>query len=163
VAGAVDLEQAADRRLVREGIDFIRSYADHLHHAKEEDILFGYFDEESPAIKAFRTEHDIARSHVRLAEEGVTARDRAAVAEHLLAYGGLLASHIKREDEVLYPWMDRELTTSQVGELYARFAAVDEAAGPDFTPRYTALVERLEAWATGTLPPEEVALAATRG
>jgi hemerythrin-like domain-containing protein len=146
VVAAMDLEQAWDRELIRDGIDFIRSYADHFHHAKEEDILFAYFDRESPAIQVFLTEHEIARSHVRAAEAGVEARDRETVAEYLTAYGELLASHIKREDEVLYPWMDRELSTSQVGELYARFAAVDEAAGPRFTKNYTALVERIEDW-----------------
>lgn len=101
------------------------------------------------AIKDVITEYP--QVGTRQAEEGLDARDKATVARHLSAYGQLLASHIKREDEVLYPWMDRELTTSQVGDLYARFAAVDEAAGPEFTPRYTTLVERIEAWATGAL------------
>ncbi len=146
VVAAMDLDRAWDRELVLDGIDFVRSYADRFHHAKEEDILFGYFDADSPAIKAFVTEHEIARSHVREAEAGVAARDAESVARHLGAYGELLASHIKREDEVLYPWMDRELTTSQVGELFSRFAAVDEAAGPRFTKNYTSLVERIERW-----------------
>lgn len=146
VVAAMDLEQAWDRELILDGIDFVRSYADHFHHAKEEDILFGYFDQEAPAIRAFLTEHEIARGHVRATEAALEARDREAVAEHLTAYGDLLASHIKREDEVLYPWMDRDLTTSQVGELHSRFAAVDEAAGPRFTKNYTALVERIELW-----------------
>ena len=142
----MDLEQAWDREIILDGIDFIRSYADRFHHAKEEDILFGYFDRDSPAIRAFLAEHEIARSHVKAAEAGVEARDRKTVAEHFTAYGDLLTAHIKREDEVLYPWIDRELTTSQVGELYSRFAAVDEAAGPRFTKNYTALVERIENW-----------------
>jgi hemerythrin-like domain-containing protein len=158
VVDSVDLERPAQRQLVLDGIDFIRSYADHFHHAKEEDILFGYLDEESPAIKAFRAEHNIARGHARLAEEGVRARERAVVAEHLTAYAELLTSHIKREDEVLYPWMDRELTTSQMGELRTRFAAVDEAAGPDFTAHYLGIVERIEAWATGALSLDTPAL-----
>ena len=32
----------------------------------------------------------------------------------------------KKEDEILYPWMDRNLSVRQVGELFARFLAVDE-------------------------------------
>src|SRR3989304_1758726 len=41
----LDLSSEGDRRTVRQGIDFIQSYADKFHHAKEEAILFKYFDE----------------------------------------------------------------------------------------------------------------------
>ena len=34
-----------DREIILIGVDFIRSFADKFHHAKEEDILFKYFDE----------------------------------------------------------------------------------------------------------------------
>lgn len=146
VVDIMDLTNTGHREFILDGIDFIRSYADRFHHAKEEEILFGYFDRDSPAIRAFVIEHEIARGHVRQAEAGLVARDRDMVAEHLTAYAELLSSHIKREDEVLYPWMDRELTTSQIGELYSRFAAVDQAAGPRFTQNYAALVDRIERW-----------------
>ena len=66
------------------------------------------------------------------------------MSEHLRAYGALLTEHIRKEDEVLYPWMDRELSTAQVGELFSRFAAVNDAAGPEFTDYYTSLVMRTE-------------------
>ncbi len=40
-----DISSSKDKNLVRNCADFIRSYADKYHHAKEEDILFKYFDE----------------------------------------------------------------------------------------------------------------------
>jgi hemerythrin-like domain-containing protein len=70
--------------------------------------------------------------------------DDDGVAAHLGAYAQLLRAHIRKEDEILYPWMDRELSTSQVGDLFSRFAAVDQAAGPGFTDRYTGLVADIE-------------------
>ena len=140
----VDVNAAEDRELVVGGVDFIRSYADKFHHAKEEDILFGYFDESSEIILAMLTDHETARAHVRQVAEAVEARDGDTAAEHLRAYGDLLSDHIKKEDEILYPWMDRELTTAQVGELFSRFAVVNDVAGPGFTDHYTSFVMRTE-------------------
>ncbi len=71
-------------------------------------------------------------------------RDGDAIADHLGAYGRLLSAHIVKEDEVLYPWMDRVLTTAEVGELFSRFATVDEAAGSGFTDHYAALIAGIE-------------------
>ncbi len=148
VLAGTDVNEAEDRQLLLDGVDFIRSYADRFHHAKEEDILFKYFDETQAIIQAMLADHETARDHVRQVVEAVDRRDAEQVAEHLSAYGELLSGHIKREDEILYPWMDRELTTTQVGELFSKFAAVDREAGPDFTPTYTRFVERVEALVT---------------
>ena len=41
----LDVASQQGRQLVLDGVDMIRSYADKFHHAKEEDILFKYFDE----------------------------------------------------------------------------------------------------------------------
>jgi hemerythrin-like domain-containing protein len=157
VVAAIDLSAAKDQALLLAGVDFIRSYADKFHHAKEEDILFGYFDQTQGVIKAMLSDHEIARAHTREAAEAIEGQDHDAVARHFSAYGRLLTEHIIKEDTILYPWMDRELSTAQVGELFRRFAAVDEAAGPGFTPRYTAVVERIEAFvASGTSTDIEI-------
>jgi len=41
----LDVESEEGRQLILNGVDFIRSYADKYHHAKEEEILFKYFDD----------------------------------------------------------------------------------------------------------------------
>jgi len=140
----VDVNAAEDRELLMNGVDFIRSYADRFHHAKEENILFGYFDCSLEIVQAMLADHQTARAHVRQLVEAVETRNGDAIADHLGAYGELLSAHIKKEDEILYPWMDRELTTAEVGELFSRFATVDEAAGPGFTDHYAALVAGIE-------------------
>jgi hemerythrin-like domain-containing protein len=115
----------ADRALVVDTVDFIRSYADRYHHAKEEDILFKEFDESLDVVKVFNEDHTIGRGHVKAILAALETGDNRAVKEHFIAYRELLAGHIKREDEVLYPWMDRNLSTAQVGRLFARFTDVD--------------------------------------
>ena len=55
----------------------------------------------------------------------IEENDKEEVAARLLAYRELLTAHIRKEDEVLYPWMDEKLSMSQVGQLFSRFAATD--------------------------------------
>ncbi len=126
VLEALNLESAEDTQLVLEGVNFIRSYADRFHHAKEEDILFKYFDENSELLKTMLEDHVKGRGHAKAISEALGKKDRGAIVEHLMAYRELLTEHIKKEDEILYPWMDRSLSVTQVGELFSRFIEVDE-------------------------------------
>ncbi|MFQ5444961.1 MAG: hypothetical protein ACE5EK_10135, partial [Nitrospinales bacterium] len=55
----------------------------------------------------------------------------------------LLAEHIRKEDEILYPWMDNTLSTNQVGKLYSQFENADKNIG--FSPdKYGHFVNKLE-------------------
>jgi len=139
----LDVETQEGRQLILEGVDMIRSYADRYHHAKEEDILFKYFDENSEILKVMYADHATGRGHVQAILEALERRDKAVVAEHLTAYRDLLTEHIRKEDEILYPWMDRNLSTKQIGELFAKFNQADEQMG--FSPaKYERFVVKLE-------------------
>lgn len=125
VVERLDLEDAECRQVVAGGIDLIRSFADRYHHAKEEDILFGYFDQDTEMLRVMRTEHERARALTAEMAKGLERRDAAVVGERLAAYRQLLSEHIRKEDEILYPWMDSRLSDSQVGEIFGRFAEAD--------------------------------------
>lgn len=144
IAEEVDLESESDRRLVMEGVDFIRSYADRFHHAKEEDTLFKLFDENEPSLRVMRDNHETGRAHARGMVEAVERRDREKLAGYLNGYRELLMEHIKKEDEILYPWMDGEMSIKQVGELYGRFLLVDQETGGETPKKHEAFVEKLE-------------------
>jgi len=60
-----------------------------------------------------------------------------------MGYRELLTGHIKREDEVLYPWMDRNLSTSQIGRLFSKFTSVD-GQFTDVREKQEAFVRALE-------------------
>lgn len=115
--------------LIRQVVGFVRNYADAFHHAKEEDILFGQFDAQTDIIATMLKEHDIGRGHIKAVLAGLDDNDAAAVALHLTEYGNLLKEHIRKEDEILYPWMDRNLTDSQVGKLFSEYSAVEQKFG----------------------------------
>ncbi len=76
--------------------------------------------------------------------EALEKKDKAKVVEHLNAYKELLTEHIKKEDEILYPWIDRGLSTTQVGELFSRFNAADNLHGKETPERYEKFVSELE-------------------
>jgi len=142
----LDVEREQDRQLIREGIEFIRFYADKYHHAKEEEILFKYFDENLDILKVMledHKDHKRARSHVQAIIEALDKKDNASIAEHLTAYGELLTEHIKKEDDILYPWMDKNLSMTQIGRLFSEFDEADKQIG--YSPqKYEEFIERLE-------------------
>ncbi|MEW5944639.1 MAG: hemerythrin domain-containing protein [bacterium] len=149
LAGSLDLRREDHRRLAAEGIDFIRSFADGFHHAKEEEILFGYFDEGLDILKVMREDHRAAGERVRGMAEALGKLDTEAFAEHLRGYAALLDEHIKKEDEILYPWMDGQLTTRLVGEINERFREADALRGEDLPVKYGKFVERAEKFVKG--------------
>ncbi|MDP6524985.1 MAG: hemerythrin domain-containing protein [Kiritimatiellia bacterium] len=139
----MDLETESGRQVLLDAVDFIRSYADKYHHAKEEDILFKYFDENLDILKVIREDHETARAHVRALVEAVEKREPESAAEHLSGYRELLTEHIKKEDEILYPWMDRELTDGQIGQIFSQFHALELTFG-DAPAEYGQLITKLE-------------------
>ncbi len=143
VLNNLDVDSEEGRQILLDGVDFIRSYADKYHHAKEEEILFKYFDEDLDILKVMHEDHERGRSHVRAILEALERKDKAAIAEHLNAYRELLKEHIKKEDEILYPWMDRNLSDTQIGELFSEFNTTDEQIGysPD---KYEVFINHLE-------------------
>jgi hemerythrin-like domain-containing protein len=143
ISDSLDLEREADRLLVAASVDFIRNYADRFHHAKEEDLLFARFDRESDILKVMYEDHANGRGRVRAAVEALERRDRDGVAENFAGYTAILSQHIRKEDEILYPWMDRKLSTREVGELYAAFRKADEDNRQQ-AARHEAFVRSLE-------------------
>jgi hemerythrin-like domain-containing protein len=139
----LDLGSGEDRQLIREGVDFIRSYADKFHHAKEEDILFKYFDPNLDMVTVMCEDHKTARNHVKTIVEAVESKDRETVVRHLNAYRDLLSQHIKREDEIMLPWMDKQLSVTQVGEMFSKFLEVEDRMD-SYQQKYEDFISRVE-------------------
>jgi len=144
LAAALGQDFRAAKPLAEETLDFIRNYADRYHHAKEEDVLFAFFDPDSEIIRAMLQDHGEGRGYVRAAADALDAGRAAEFEASLRAYGELLMGHIHREDTILYPWMDRSLGDRQVGQLFAQCMAVEGRLGAE-AKRHEAFVASLEA------------------
>ena len=139
----VDVTSNAGREIVADGIDFIRSYADRFHHGKEEAILFKCFDENSEIIQAMRDDHETGRSHVKAISEALEKGDAQTSMPISHAYRELLPAHIKKEDEILFPWMDRNLSEADKDNLSLQFNEADMAAGQGHQKEYEKIISTL--------------------
>ena len=122
----LDLTSEKDRQVIEDGIDFIRSYADQLHHGKEEDILFTYFDDTADIFQVIYEDHKRARSFVQEMLRALEEKNTEMLVSNMLEYAVLLKEHIHRENEVLFPWLDSRLTKEEKEELLARFEVSDK-------------------------------------
>ena len=152
-------ETAAERYLnwqfYRDGIDFIRTYADRFHHAKEEDVLFtalvdnGMPKENSP-VAAMLLEHDQGRGYVRsmdaAVQEAQAGRTDACrlIAANALAYAALLRDHIDKVDTILYPLAERVIPETMRAGIQEGYQAAEAQVAEGFGGQYAAVVAKYE-------------------
>lgn len=140
MANLVAEERRLDVADAGRAIDFIRSFADKYHHAKEEDLLFvemesvGFSPDAGP-IAVMLYDHETGRNHVRQMARALEAHmkhDEAAAAtfaRHASQFAALLRAHIQKEDNILYPLADEALSDVSQRALLDTFARADQANG----------------------------------
>lgn len=142
-------------RFFADALDFIRTFADRYHHAKEEDVLFhalvgnGMPEQRSP-IEAMHIEHEQGRAHVRAMDaalQQIEAGERKQIptlAQHARAYAELLRAHIEKEDTILYPLAERVLPEDMRPGIVDGYTQAHTQA-PEVAQKYKTLVEHYEA------------------
>ncbi len=114
---------AVDTKNFWEYLDFIRNYADKHHHGKEEKILFKIMTETlgAAAEKLIKhgmlVEHDMGRLYAQNLETALRSYEnqpnddaRVDIIANAVAYGELLQRHIDKEDNVVYPFAERQFS-----------------------------------------------------
>jgi hemerythrin-like domain-containing protein len=136
-------------------VDFIRNFADHCHHAKEEDLLFVRMGEkgfplQGGPVAVMLHEHELDAPMPRRSLTTSPPRQPArrvredGGAERLAAYAGLLRQHISKEDNILYPMADRVFSEEDQAALAADFERVErDEIGEGVHQRYEALAREL--------------------
>lgn len=153
MAAIADATSRLNTEHAAQAIEFIRHFADHCHHAKEEDQLFkllyekGFSSEQGP-VAVMLDEHETGRYHVRgMAEavEAFTGGDKCAAqsfASHARAYAQLLRSHIIKEDFILYPMADEALEEADQQRLLDEFEVVEQGHS-DHHEKFLAVADEL--------------------
>ena len=136
-------------------IEFIRKFADGIHHAKEEGVLFpamqaaGIPNQGGP-IGMMLTEHDLGRAAVRRMDEAVSAFGSGPAALEAFSraafdYSTLLSNHIFKENNVLFRMADQVIPTAQDAVMVAAYDEHEaKVAGPGEHERFQAIVGGLE-------------------
>ncbi len=148
--------EAVDQQILKDIVDFIRTFADHCHHAKEEKILYveaeksGVPNEEGP-IGMMLIEHDEGRGYVKRMDEALRQigtgdkKGYQQYAENALNYAALLEQHIMKENQILYPMIDMHLTPKLQKEISAKFDQLEKKElGEGVHHKFHQLVEKLE-------------------
>jgi|GEM_PF-2882477 len=140
-------------------VEFIRGYADVIHHSKEEDILFEQLrehDTDLPKevdrnIAVLIEEHiealDLANEmhkHIRAYHRG-TAEGRNKILKSVNEYLNIMQPHFKMEEEEVFPAMVAVLSKKEKDKMKADFDRFDKIlGGKEVHKRYAKLVEELE-------------------
>jgi hemerythrin-like domain-containing protein len=157
--GAARTGDGFDSDTFRQGVDFIRNYADGWHHAKEEVHLFPALEaagmpREGGPVGVMLHEHEIGRSlvaaiveHLDAAAEGDDSA-QAKVVDNALGYADLLEGHIQKEDGILFEMADRMLPPAEHLRLEDAYrTAIPDGANADTGTHYEELARTLcEQW-----------------
>jgi hemerythrin-like domain-containing protein len=163
MALALEQSQRVEIPLVETVVEFLRVYADKLHHGKEEALFFPMLVKQGVPpqgcpIGGLNHEHEKGRALVRTLAEQVSAYDHAqtgAVAplvETMRGISNLYQNHIWKEDAMVFPMADKVLTEADQKELIGKFADVDRAIGWDEIARLETFAKNLTSSSQATLP-----------
>jgi len=118
-------------------VNLVRYFADGLHHAKEEDLLFpmlgkkGFSSEQGP-VAVMLAEHVKGRMYIKGVSDGISAfkaGNREAlesIYENLEEYAFLLTAHIGKENNILFRMADQALSAEEQSLLLAQFDDVEK-------------------------------------
>lgn len=133
-----------DRELLLDGIAHARRYADRFHHTKEEDILFPMPSGSHPFIAAMTAEHATARDLLKKAEQAMQGKDPDALSLVLDRYVDLMRQHMRREDDVLFPWFQQVLDEESLAAALEQFDKLDTKLGSTLEGELDAFIEVAE-------------------
>ena len=163
VATALEKGQRPEVSMLTTAVEFLRVYADQLHHGKEEALFFPMLVKRGVPpggcpIGGLNHEHEKGRALVRaLAEQGPAYAQGKSVAKEALSetLRGVLAlyqNHIWKEDAMVFPMADKVLTAADNKELADKFAGVNRAIGLETIARLETFSRSLAASAQAPLP-----------
>ena len=162
-AAGIAKGQHPDCHLLITAAEFLRTYADQLHHGKEEALFFpmlikrGVPPQGCP-IGGLNHEHEKGRVLVKaLADQASACQQGAFPAQQellatLRALFDLYQNHIWKEDAMVFPMADKVLTAADQRELAAKFAEVDRSIGLDVLARWEQFARSLTPTARAPLP-----------
>ncbi len=139
----------AERADLLSFIDFLREFVDQCHHGKEEGLLFpalaqAGIPQQGGPLSVLLDEHVQGRQWIRQMQASVEpALDPVAFAGAARGYRELLQAHIRKENEVLFPWAERVLGPQQLQGLSGAFEAHEaRVMGPGRHEQLQALKDR---------------------
>ncbi len=156
VADLLDSGKEVDPSILGDLVQFLAVFADHCHHSKEEQYLFPLLASKTGAttkreLQRLEQEH---RSATQLVRE--LAKASAAYIENPLAMRyrvvallrklvDLYPAHIWKEDYLLFPIAQENLSEAEQQNMAAKFEGVEREVGQDVHAAFEMLAKQLGA------------------
>ncbi|MDK9699348.1 MAG: hemerythrin domain-containing protein [bacterium] len=115
-------------------VEAIRTFADNCHHGKEEDCLFPAMEamgmsREMGPIGVMLHEHEMGRKFVRGMMNGLedmkAGQSHQSFAENASGYVSLLASHIFKENNILFTMAEQSMSPAMHADLKEKFDSIE--------------------------------------
>ncbi len=134
---------------LRQIVDFIKTYADRYHHAKEEDILFRHLEEPGVLthcnpIPVMLFDHEEGRALTAGLLQAIEAQNRDNALAYAQDWGEHLTGHIYKEDNVLYPMAEEGLPDFEKSVILQEYQTAEEAQKAGLEAFYEKLLADLE-------------------
>lgn len=137
-------------------MDFVKNYADAHHHGKEEEYLFRSMVDHLGKIgqnlitHGMLVEHDLGRMYMMDLREALSkyfAGDEESILDviaNVISYTHMIERHIKKEDELVYPYGVEHLPREVFQEVEKKTFEFEKKADEQGTQKhYVDMVQRL--------------------
>ncbi len=155
IADRIVLGEAVSVELINRVIEFLQIFADKSHHGKEEAILFPEIERaelhmKGGSIDALLSEHERGRmltGEIKTLLESYQDGNPASLfvlTNPVLQYINLMRSHIWKENDLLYPLVEK-IAEERQRDLEERFLEFEKrTACPESRRSFAAFVDELE-------------------
>jgi len=136
-------------------IDFLKFFIDKSHHGKEE-IYYSKLESfgvlrDTELLNVILFEHTLTRNYLK---DIYTCVENCKIgnnfsgemlAESLINYVNVINNHMQKEEDVVFPFADRNLSDEKQNEIYKEFEKVEESIDKHgFQDHYHNLLKQLQ-------------------
>ena len=140
---------------IEEIIDFLKHFIEKSHHGKEEifypELILAGVSKENESLSVMKYEHVLARNYLKDINSCVenckigNAFSGQLLADSLNNYVVLISNHIKKEEEIIFPMADKELSEEKQIEISEEFERIEEKiVRHGFHDHYHKLLKKLQ-------------------
>jgi hemerythrin-like domain-containing protein len=140
---------------VEDIIDFLKYFIEKSHHGKEEvfypALEYAGIPKEAESLSIILYEHALARNYLKDIDSCVVnckignSFSGDMLAESMINYVQLIKNHMQKEEEIIFPFAEQELSYEKQVELAKEFELIEEnIVHHDFHDHYHKLLEKLQ-------------------
>lgn len=140
---------------VEEIIDFLKYFIEKSHHGKEEvfypALVIAGISKENESVSAMLYEHVLARNYLKDINSCVVnckignSFSGELLADSITNYVELIKNHLRKEEEIIFPIADKELSKEKQTEISEEFERIeDKIVRHGFRDHFHKLLRKLQ-------------------